>query len=248
MTEYKCPYCNRIRTKTSNFESWLDVRNHTIKCSDNNKSIKIDLYYGPILIAEINLYKDINDFKKVYPKTSFRHNIWAKLREQGKADLKQKFWTQEEIIAAIQEFFKLHNKLPQQMDFRNSNYPAYTVVQNRFGSWNKAIEAAGFLPHLNTGWGTETIAKDGKLYRSKLEAYFVDHFLFEKEEYEYEKPYGNGWYFDFYLPKRDLYIELTGGLRPERFLQKKRFCKENNINCKFYHQNEIYKSDFAGIA
>jgi hypothetical protein len=234
-----------MKTNTRTFKSWIDVRNHTIRCIENNKSYKIDEFYGPISLEEINSYKNISEFKNKYPKTSFKLNFWNRLRYDGKSTISQKVWAREDIISTIQDFTNINGDIPQQIDFRYSSiYPAYQVVSKKFGSWNKAIEAAGYIPHLNSGWGIETKAKDNVIYRSKLEAYFVDHFLFEKEEYEYEKPYGNGWYFDFYLLKRDVYIEITGGLRPERFQEKKDFCKLNNLNCLFLHQEDIYRKNF----
>ena len=103
--------------------------------------------------------------------------------------------------------------------------------QNHFGSWNKAIEAAGFTPNINDGFGIRTLGKDGILYRSQYEAKFADNYLYNKYKYEYEKPYGNGWYYDFYLPEQDLYIEINGGLRKERNKEKIEYNRANNIKC-----------------
>ena len=145
------------------------------------------------------------------------------------------------------DFYNIHGRIPKARELENKEY--YGIcrrsITKRFGSWNSLIEAAGFQPNVQSGLGISTVAKDNKLYRSSHEAYFVDHFLFEKEEYEYEKPYGNGWYYDFYLPKYNLYIELDGGLRPQRIQEKINFCKQNNLRLKVINSDEIYNSNLT---
>lgn len=154
-------------------------------------------------------------------------------------------WSNEDIINKIIEFYKIVNRIPQKRDFVTlQNYPDPITVMKHFGSWNKAIETAGFTPNIQNGFGIDTYAKDNNLYRSTHEAYFVNHFLFEKEDYEYEKPYGNGWYYDFYLPKYDLYIELDGGLRPQRIEEKRKYHLTHGVNCNIINTQDIYKKDF----
>ena len=68
--------------------------------------------------------------------------------------------------------------------------------------------------------------------------------LYKKYNYEYEKPYGNGWYYDFYVKELDLHIEITAGLRPDRINEKIAFNKANNINYRVINYSDIYKKDF----
>lgn len=71
-----------------------------------------------------------------------------------------KVWTREAIIEAIRFFVASEGRLPAATDWNRSiqhrsrrstpavyeGYPSLGVVQKEFGSWNKAIEAAGFTP------------------------------------------------------------------------------------------------------
>lgn len=171
---------------------------------------------------------------------------WNSLIEYCKLPTKNKSYLDAELISLIQEFNTVELRVPQARDFiNNPKYPSYTVYQDRFGSWNKAVELAGFTPNINDGYGTRTLAKDGILYRSQTEAHFVNHHLFDIHDYEYEKEYGNGWLFDFYLPEKDLYIEIDGGIRPERIKEKINFCNINNIKLLVITKEEVYKNNFA---
>lgn len=154
-------------------------------------------------------------------------------------------WNIKTIIECIRKFQNENQRIPNARDFKNNpNYPGKTTVASYFGTWNAAIEAAGFIPLINSGYGIPTIAKDGITYLSQAEAYFVDNYLYNKYNYVYEVEYGNGWYYDFYIAEYDIFIELTGGLRPERILQKIQFNKEQKINCLIIKTEEMYKNNF----
>ena len=47
-----------------------------------------------------------------------------------------------DIIRKIREFYKKHSRIPLKIEFRH-----YGAAKDRFGSWNKAIVAAGFNPN-----------------------------------------------------------------------------------------------------
>lgn len=73
-------------------------------------------------------------------------------------------WTRETVIAAIQRFAERYGRPPQATDFNphqalslghdwraerfrnDGDYPQVVCVQYVFGTWNAAIEAAGFEP------------------------------------------------------------------------------------------------------
>jgi hypothetical protein len=156
-------------------------------------------------------------------------------------------YSKESIISSIQQFYVEIGRVPQRRDFLgNPKYPGYTVVSKHFGSWNAAVEAAGFTPHISDLYGVATRGLDGHKYRSRAEAYFADNYLYDKYEYEiepsYPKPYS--YFYDWYIPSLDLYIELTAGLHPERITDKIKLNKLLNRNCLVININDIYKKDF----
>lgn len=55
-------------------------------------------------------------------------------------------WTEEAIANAIRRWHAEHGRPPLLEDWRRGgrDHPSATTVQRRFGSWNAAIEAAGF--------------------------------------------------------------------------------------------------------
>ncbi len=248
--EYKCPYCGSVRTyKKVLFTSWHSVNKHTSKCKFNTKEFSFCEYYGPLHKDIINKYSNIEQFKKDYPNLTFKDYTWKNLRLNNKSTLtttkKNNYWNKENIIISIQQFYLINKRIPEMLDFiNNENYPGFQTVKRYFGSWNKAIEAAGFTSKYSAGMGTPTKSSDGTTYRSKAESYFVDTFLFNKVKYIYEVTYGNGWKYDFYLPDYNLYIELDGGLRPERIKEKIAFHQSNNVNCKIIPITDIYKESF----
>lgn len=239
--EYYCPYCkattysnNSRQYRNTPFPNWKAVRMHTRSCNLNKKTFVICDHYGPISLDKINSYISIQAFKKDFPKFSFNSHYFCSLRSKGLSTVSGTPWNKENIIKAIQKFVTSYNYIPTASDFdllSIKDYPSRGTVLNYFSSWDDAIILAGFTPvrKYSKSFGTPTVAKDNILYRSKAEAYFVDNYLYNKYKYEYEKPYGNGWYFDFYLPEQNLYIEIDGGLRPERIKEKIDFCYKKNL-------------------
>jgi hypothetical protein len=212
-TEYKCPYCYK-----ENFINWLSVKRHTPRCKQFNGNYIICDNYGPIKIDTINSYENLKSFLIDYPLFTPR---WSSVKNNSKITLRFEPWSKDLILQKIKNFYVSHNKIPQKTDFQYlGDYPNFSTVQRKFGSWNNAIEAAGFTATISNTYGVPTKGLDGILYKSQAEAYFSNKFLYGKHQYEYEKPYGNGWYSDFYLPELDLYVEIDGGLRPERIEEK----------------------------
>jgi len=205
--------------------------------------------------GRVPLYTDFEKSNGKYPSSSTvinQFDSWNKAIEAaGFSPNIQKEWTNDETIEAIQLFVEEHDRVPQERDFLNSDgkYPSKTTVVRQFDSWNKAIEAAGFEADYNNGFGTRTKGKDGRLYRSKAEAYFADNFLFgqykyDKEEPKYPKPYNNLRY-DWYLYELDCYIELDGGIRPDVIPKKIEINKDLGRNLLVIPAKDIYKKDFT---
>ena len=213
-------------TVVRHFGSW----NKTIEAADLifcNKKLDKKI----IIKAIQQFYKENNripqerDFEKTkgkYPSDRAVRNYfgsWNKGIEaagfKSSKHIWSRIWNKENIIESIQKYYKENKRIPRMRDFTNSKYPSFTTVRNYFNSWNKGIEAAGFEPNISM-YGTQTKANDGIIYRSISEAEFVNKFLYDKYEYEIEPRYPSPYnrYYDWYIPKLDLYIELDGEIRP----------------------------------
>lgn len=222
-----CPYCDK------EFNTWKSVRGHTSHCKKSNREYFIDLGEGPIHYKEFldkperihnkypNLRSYLMDIKSIFVRKGFNFDI-----NYGQP------WTKKEILKAIRTFYEENNRIPTVRDFNcNHMYPGHVLVKRVFGKWNTAIEQAGFVANYNDGFGNRIIGLDRHLYRSWYETYFANNYLYDKIEYiiepKYPKPYN--YYYDWFLPSMNLYIELDGFLRPERMTEK---IKINKILCR----------------
>ena len=235
-----CPHCNKT------LASWLSIRKHLSKCKSNTHTYTTDDTYGPIhysefmnitdsgILAKYPSIRPIKDIKSTFAKNGIKLTSTNDINPAI-------YYTKEDIICQIKEFVTKYKKIPQTRDFEPSlGFISYTTVKTRFGSWNEAIKAAGYEPNENDGFGTRTKALDGVLYRSNYETMFVNKFLFDKEEYIYELKYPiHNKYYDFYLPERDLYIEIDGGCRPTIMEEKIKINKELGRNLLVIKGSEI---------
>lgn len=69
----------------------------------------------------------------------------------------QKTWTEDEAIDALQDWMREHGRQPVFREFSPAppGCPSRTTLQKLFGSWSKAIHAAGGIP-LTQGVSTAT--------------------------------------------------------------------------------------------
>jgi len=87
-------------------------------------------------------------------------------------------------------------------------FPYYNAAQDRFGSWNKAIEAAGFKPN-PVKFSKNYFAKDGHIYNSFAEKIIDDWLLSKRIKHQRNVPYPNSLYAaDFQIKKR--FVEFFG--------------------------------------
>lgn len=241
----KCPYCltdSKIRDNKK-FVNWEEVNNHVKNCNLNNKTYIIFKEYGPLKVSYINSFNSIGHFKQEYPNIKCSTYMWKYYRNNyGLTLSKGPTWTKDKVIDKILEVYKNLGKTPTAAEIRNiENFPSVTTVQTLFGSWNNAIIAAKLDTNYGNQFGIPTKGIDNRLYRSRAEAYFVDNYLYNKYVYEYEPKYGNGWYYDFYLPEKDLYIEIDGNCRPDRIKEKVEFNFNKNINCLIISTEDMYE-------
>jgi hypothetical protein len=175
-----------------------------------------------------------------------RFGSWNKALEAAGLEINNyhSHYSKEILISKILDYIADTGNLPTIRGFKYSS----TCIRH-FGSLNKAIEAAGFEPNIQNGFGVDTYGLDGHLYRSQAEAYFADNFLFGNYDYTVEPkyPYPHNKFYDWYVKELDLYIELDGGLRPETTKEKIEINKQLNRNCIFYNTYKIYSMKCLNI-
>lgn len=153
-----------------------------------------------------NSQKQAIHFRRVQ---SFRKN-WhiSKIERQNignRLGAINKKHTKQSLIEGIKKFYRKNNRIPLKREL-----PTNTACRVYFGSWNKAIVAAGFQP--NPEYFTKrTCANDGHMCDSTIER-LVDDWLFR-----HGIPHERNRYYpdskmtaDFYIRKCEVWIELFG--------------------------------------
>jgi len=143
----------------------------------------------------------------------------------------------EIIIDKIKEFYKENGRIP----FKQEMWGLYSAVKRIFGTWNKAIIAAGFKPN-PVKFANKYIAQDGHKCDSLAEK-IIDDWLFEKKiRHKTKVPYGyHQMTADYKIG--NIYVEFFGLLgQNEKYdrlaKEKQAFYKEKN-----FHVIQIYPSD-----
>lgn len=110
----------------------------------------------------------------------------------------------ETVVQRIQNFVYEHKRIP----LKREMFGLYGVARRFFGTWNNAVEAAGFDPN-PVMFARKQIANDGHICDSLAEK-IIDDYLFEKGiKHERSCPYPEGDYTaDFKIG--DKYIEYFG--------------------------------------
>jgi predicted nucleic acid-binding Zn ribbon protein len=125
-----------------------------------------------------------------------------------------------QIINEIKKFYEKTGRIPLKREFHH-----YNAARNRFGSWNKAIEAAGFNPN-PVIFTKKFIAKDGHICDSFAEK-IIDDWLFErkiKHERNVSYPGNKKLTADFVIKNNWIeFFGLSGEIKDyDKFIKKKR--------------------------
>jgi hypothetical protein len=103
---------------------------------------------------ELPRQKDKWTCSKICESRVRRRNVVDWHKDQG-----HRLWDEENIVISLRQFYDKHGKVPSSTDSRRyKDLPANTQVIDHFGSWNNAIEAAGF-PIRPIGWSAESRAR-----------------------------------------------------------------------------------------
>lgn len=158
----------------------------------------------------------------------------------------RQIFPKENIIAEIKQFYQKNGRIPLKRE-----YHAYRTARYWFGTWNKAIKAAGLDPN-PVLFSKKFIAQDGHNCDSLTEKFFDDWLFVKRVSHERNIPYPEGrFHFDFKVGST--YIEffgLHGELRKydELVRQKLKIIKKNNIKFLPIFPKNIYpKSNLEKI-
>jgi hypothetical protein len=129
-------------------------------------------------------------------------------------------YTKEVVIKIITEFFNKNERIPVKREL----YGCYRVARKYFGTWNKAIEAAGFKPN-PVMFAKKYIAKDGDKCDSLAEKIIDDYLSRRNIKHIRNFPYpGNrGFTVDFKVGENWIeFFGLSGELKRYDELKKKK--------------------------
>lgn len=166
-------------------------------------------------------------------------------RESAKVHLapywKEKY-TREDLLNKIRDFYSNYGRIPLKREFN-----MYQEYKRRFGSWNNAIELAGFEPH-QVIFSKKFIAKDGHTCDSFAEK-IIDDWLFQngvphERHVQYSKTKMTA---DFAIGKiRIEYFGLAGEVRgyDDIIRRKRNICLQASMRLVEIYPPNLFSKDF----
>ncbi len=147
----------------------------------------------------------------------------------------------DELIEELRRFYKDNGRSPTTMDKLRYGWCTFST---RFGTWNKALTAAG-LPHNENIYGKKTIGKDGFEYDSISESIIGNWLYDNKISYETQVPYFDRLVADFKV--RGMYIEFFGLHHDKEYMKKARMkqnlCRKNGKVLIALYEQDLTKLD-----
>ena len=144
----------------------------------------------------------------------------------------------EELYKQIKEFYKRNKRIPLKREFHH-----YDAIRARFGSWNKAIEAAGFESN-PVMFAKKCIANDGHKCDSFAEKIIDDWLYSNNIEHQRNIPYPNGSYTADFLIKGELieFLGLNGELKEydKNIKIKERLAKKHKLNLVKIYPKDLF--------
>ena len=185
--------------------------------------------------------------KKQKMKIERRRNKARPMGEEEKRTIKIRLkpyqyknqYTEQDLLDKIRVFYKDHGRIPIKREFN-----AWRIYAARFGSWNKAILAAGFdiNPIL---FAKKFIANDGHRCDSFTEK-IIDDWLFKNGvQHERHARYGNTRFTADFVINHNIIVEFFGlaGVKQsyDSNIKKKRQLSKK-LGCKLFEifPNDIY--------
>lgn len=150
-------------------------------------------------------------------------------------------YTKESVVLEIQDFVSQNSRLPVKREMQR----LYVRARENFGTWNKAIEAAGFKPN-PVLFAEHQVAEDGHKCDSIAEKIIDDYLYKEGIRHERNFPYpGRKYTADFKV--RDKIVEYFGlAGEHERYDQLRKIkmdiAKRLNLKLIIIYPEDLYSS------
>lgn len=146
----------------------------------------------------------------------------------------------QRILTTIQSFYKTQKRIPVKREIGN----IYRETREIFGSWNHAIEAAGFKPN-PVLFAEKQIAKDGHHCDSIAEKIIDDWLTSTGLTHQRSVPYPEGKRLtaDFVVGKRWIeFFGLAGEIKEYDGLvkQKQKICRKHNIPLVAIYPKDLF--------
>lgn len=141
------------------------------------------------------------------------------------------------LLTLIKKFVKKNGRIPYKWEIGH-----YSAMRGRFGTWNKAIEAAGFLPN-PVMFAKKYIAKDGDKCDSLAEKIIDDYLSKRKIKHirNFLYPGKQGFTVDFKVGETWIeFFGLSGGLKRYDELKERKLKLAKKYKLKII---EIYPKD-----
>ncbi|MBI1888335.1 MAG: hypothetical protein HYS15_00140 [Candidatus Spechtbacteria bacterium] len=148
-----------------------------------------------------------------------------------------------EMLQRIKDFYIRQGRIPLKKEFNNT----YKEYKRRFGSWNRAVELAGFEPH-RVIFSKKFFSQDGHVCDSFAEKIIDDWFSRNKIFHIRNVPYGSTkMTADFAMgDMRVEYFGLTGEVQGyDEVIRKKRdLCAKLGLKLVEIYPSELFSKDF----
>lgn len=151
---------------------------------------------------------------------------------------KRPIFPAEKIIEEIQQFYNQNGRIPFKKEYFH-----WKAARTRFGTWNKAIKAAGFEPN-PVRFAKKYTAKDGHICDSLSEKIIDDWFSARKIAHERNVRYPNPKFtVDFKV--KDFWVEFFGlhhefKIYDELMKEKLKDVKKNNLKLIAIFPKDIF--------
>ncbi len=147
--------------------------------------------------------------------------------------------TKKQIIKKIKEFYQNKKRIPLKEEFYHRS-----AARSKFGSWNKAIKAAGFDPN-PVLFAKKHKARDGHHCDSFTEKIIDDWLSDHKIKHRRHVPYpqNSSLTADFIIKNRIIeFFGLSGEIKTYDKLKRKKqkICQKNNIKLIEIYPKDIY--------